>query len=96
MDFSLIFRLTPILNIAQIVMNEPVLMNAVVNLPEERNFLKTVVAFYTHKRFNNLTEHFNTINANLPKYMQLMKDGMDLTKAWTGTENWKMQKSDSI
>lgn len=66
-------------------MNEPVLMNAVLILPEEKNLLSTLVTFYSHKTFNQFLDNINTIKENLPTYLNLMKGDFDFSNVWTGT-----------
>ncbi|KAJ6638175.1 Glucosylceramide transporter ABCA12 [Pseudolycoriella hygida] len=75
--------MTPIINIAQTFINEPKLMDAIVNLPEELDFVDAVVTIYTHEKFKYLQENINTIKSNLPIYMKLIGKSFDIKKLWS-------------
>lgn len=83
---NLNFRLTPILNIVQTFMNEPTLMDAIVDLPEERSFIGTVTTIYTHKKFKYLQENISILKTRLPTFMNLVGSSFNIKKLWSGNE----------
>lgn len=78
--------MTPILNIAQTFMNEKPLMDAIVNLPEDMNFIGAVTTIYTNKKFNYLQENIAMIKDNLPTFTKLLGNSFDIKKLWSGNE----------
>lgn len=81
------FRLTPILNIVQTFMNEPTLMAAIVDLPEERSFIGTVTTIYTHKKFKYLQDNIGILKTKLPTFMNLVGSSFNIKKLWSGNGN---------
>ncbi|XP_037044496.1 phospholipid-transporting ATPase ABCA1 isoform X2 [Bradysia coprophila] len=75
--------MTPLLNIVQIFINEPILMEAVINLPQERNFMGAVAKIYTHKKFKNLQHNINIIKDKVPMFMELIGTSFDIKKLWS-------------
>lgn len=45
---------TPVLNIVQIFLDTPQLYDAVIKLPQDRNFIGTVTSIVTHGRFKEI------------------------------------------
>lgn len=79
-----IHRVTPLLNIMQIFINEPILMEAVTNLPKEKNFVGAVTKVYTHKKFKNLQHYINLMNDKVPLFMELVGTSFDIKHLWSG------------
>lgn len=49
-----LFRVTPIVNVVQTFLNEDKLYNAIVDLPENMNFLGAITTVATHPKFSVL------------------------------------------
>lgn len=73
-------------------------MDAIVNLPEERNILGAVTSIYTHKKFKYLEEKITTIKDHIPTLMKMAGKSFNIKNLWSGKEtlyenqNWTETK----
>ncbi|XP_037040296.1 ATP-binding cassette sub-family A member 12-like [Bradysia coprophila] len=69
--------LTPILNLVQTFINEPLLLEAVVNLPQDKNIIGALTRIYTHKKFGDLQHYANAIKDKMPMFAELTESKLD-------------------
>lgn len=74
---------TPILNIVQTFLNEPLLFDALVSLPETANFLGAVTAVATHPKFKYLEHQMAVIQERIPEYEGKVGTSFDIQKVWS-------------
>lgn len=70
-------------------MNEPKLMDTIVNLPDDEDFLSAVLTIYTHPKFKFLEENISIFVKNLPKFMEAIGENFDIDKLWSGNKKFE-------
>lgn len=70
---------TPILNIIQTFLNEVKLYDAIIQLPIDKNFLKTVITIIGHPEFNYIRENADKLGTLLPEIERIVGDKFEPT-----------------
>lgn len=79
---------SPILNIVQTFLNEPLLFDALTTLPETANFLGAVTTVATHPRFKYLEQQIGIIQQRIPEYEGKVGTNFDILKVWSDQDTF--------
>ncbi|XP_053680163.1 glucosylceramide transporter ABCA12 [Anopheles nili] len=75
--------ITPVVNIVQIILDNEALYEAVVKLPEDRNFIASVTTIVTHQKFKEIERNGDRLVKMLPDIRKRIGDKFDITQLFS-------------